>query len=1493
MLRKIYFFLAIIAGSMVALYSQSCPNITDILGNTSVRLDCSHPFLKSSDKKYFTIQSNFLPVHNTNSYGSVETIPYLPQGNMNEGTALNIYKDDEYIKKIDFNSLGTLPFAFSFFGKTQNSITISSNGFITFNDDIKEGDFSTPDIKNQTIPNPLLPPASVFGVMQDLLFSTRNGGEIYYKLEGSVPCRKLIINFYNGTLIGSDQTSSSQIVLYEGTNVIEIYVDSKPLPNSSVKTKESLIGIVDESGNGFAPSNRNTGIWAASKEAYRFSPNGELVTPTIDWYDASNVLLQKDKNSLDVYKIIDDRYIAKANYKFSNTDVFVLADEIDITLDKSLPIAKDAVVTICDTNSQNILQKNFYSNVSVQTDVSYFKFKYYLNKNDAEANNSNFLPVDQPIQPDINYFVRIENNLNPNCYDVAKLKIIKIDDILLTNKVEICDIQNDGIEKKFTLSKFKCLLIPDSFTNYTKIEYFVDNTTNSLVVADLTANSKIYIRITTPFCTKILGPISVSLIAPPPSSSEDIIFLSEYEICDVVGEKNPPLIEPFKWQVELEKKGIILTSATNITDTTFHYTELDAINKRTPLETIKEGLEEEDYTYDVFARLEFDINCAGKCFTIVKFKAKVIFSKIILNVDDNDIDKKDKDGVEIPDDPLVFDTEDADIYLCSDTDTSVNIRDDANRIIKLITPTGLSPTFHATLKAAEDPEDLGITDDVQMILYKGKVNVLAKSFFVKYSISDSCYVTKKLNYHFVKPIAINSKIEICSENSTSPQTVILKDYISTIITSQNNQSPPPDVHFFSDSDANQEIFEITIGKSTPPVYIKIKSNLTDADCEYIYPIEFSSISNEGVIAEAATVELTCDYNNDAEEKINLKNYLGFLLDPNSINSSTTVTFFRNYNPVNQGFSNVISNAESENFLIDKTTTFYIRLQRKGVVGIICTSKLELTIKINFNQEGQVKLEPKSTLVVCKKVSEDRVEFDLNDSVSQLYKETENPPFLEYITSVKYYENEKDANSGANNFISNFQNYILSANTPTKTVYARYESKTGCYSVAPIFLRIIGTVKFYNGLSVEICDENLDQLYQFNLRDWIDSITKDDEISNDPVTDHDAGFFATYTFYKNNTDYNNGISLTPDEEKQFVADPITQNSIIIKAEVKGGCIDYTILKFNIRKASNVQHYDISVCDKDSDGIELINLKQFELPNTQYTYYEKLNDLQQNQNAISFTPENLYSFDTKANISQIYVKISSGNNCTQLMTIGILLKPLPTFTLPNYYFCPNGKVDIQPDFSTLTPLEITKYSWEDPSGKIIPDTNQLLNVKIAGTYKLTVEASNGCSNTITFNVLSYEVPIINKLTIIGNSCTVEASGSKQILYSIDKENWQTNNTFNNLKPGIITFYVKFVNEDCLGNSKEGLVLDINNAFSPNGDGINEYWKIDNLNVFENQNSLVQIFDKNQALVFQQQSNTSIVWDGKSGGKPLPTSTYWYVLKLPDGRIFTGWILLKNRN
>lgn len=79
---------------------------------------------------------------------------------------------------------------------------------------------------------------------------------------------------------------------------------------------------------------------------------------------------------------------------------------------------------------------------------------------------------------------------------------------------------------------------------------------------------------------------------------------------------------------------------------------------------------------------------------------------------------------------------------------------------------------------------------------------------------------------------------------------------------------------------------------------------------------------------------------------------------------------------------------------------------------------------------------------------------------------------------------------------------------------------------------------------------------------------------------------------------------------------------------------------------------------------------------------------------------------------------------------------------------------------------------------------------------------------------------------------------------------------------------------------------NAFSPNGDGINDRWNIGGLHSYFEAEVLV--FDRFGRQVFQSRDFNG--WDGTTNGKALPVGTYYYLLRL--GAPFTavtGWLLL----
>ncbi|WP_081864374.1 T9SS type B sorting domain-containing protein [Kaistella antarctica] len=221
----------------------------------------------------------------------------------------------------------------------------------------------------------------------------------------------------------------------------------------------------------------------------------------------------------------------------------------------------------------------------------------------------------------------------------------------------------------------------------------------------------------------------------------------------------------------------------------------------------------------------------------------------------------------------------------------------------------------------------------------------------------------------------------------------------------------------------------------------------------------------------------------------------------------------------------------------------------------------------------------------------------------------------------------------------------------------------------------------------------------------------------------------------------------------------------------------------------------------------------------------------------------------------------------------------------------KIDNLADFSSI--------EWLDPKGILLGSGNsisvQYKDVLFGQVYKIKATNANGCITEYIFTPSDSNQPKIVKINQTNNSIEVIAEGG-------DKEYWYHFNKIRQRSPILQNptepkYIIKVESENgCFGPPKTVYFIKINNAFTPNGDGKNDVWKIENLDKME-QVSIV-IVDRTGTKVFESTNPSKSEWDGKHNGQALPTSTYWYVVSWFDAvRQITeqrqGWILLKNRN
>jgi gliding motility-associated-like protein len=87
----------------------------------------------------------------------------------------------------------------------------------------------------------------------------------------------------------------------------------------------------------------------------------------------------------------------------------------------------------------------------------------------------------------------------------------------------------------------------------------------------------------------------------------------------------------------------------------------------------------------------------------------------------------------------------------------------------------------------------------------------------------------------------------------------------------------------------------------------------------------------------------------------------------------------------------------------------------------------------------------------------------------------------------------------------------------------------------------------------------------------------------------------------------------------------------------------------------------------------------------------------------------------------------------------------------------------------------------------------------------------------------------------------------------------------------------------------MIGIPKFFTPNEDGINDYWNIKGLKPESNIKSRIDIFNRFGKLIKQIEA-TGLGWDGMINGKKALSDDYWFVVNLENGTTAKGHFALK---
>lgn len=193
----------------------------------------------------------------------------------------------------------------------------------------------------------------------------------------------------------------------------------------------------------------------------------------------------------------------------------------------------------------------------------------------------------------------------------------------------------------------------------------------------------------------------------------------------------------------------------------------------------------------------------------------------------------------------------------------------------------------------------------------------------------------------------------------------------------------------------------------------------------------------------------------------------------------------------------------------------------------------------------------------------------------------------------------------------------------------------------------------------------------------------------------------------------------------------------------------------------------------------------------------------------------------------------------------------------------------------------------------------------TFKAVVQSANcniDSTNSIKIKVLpSFTVTAGNDTTINqGQSVALNGNGNGAPLWS-PSSSLDNSSVFNPIAtPAITTNYILTVTDVNSCKNSDTVIItiipieftgNITNVFSPNGDGINDNWYIENINYYpENEVTVYNIYGN---IVFTKKGYNND-WQGTYNGKPLPDGTYFYVVKINESSaILKGSLdIIKNK-
>ena len=246
--------------------------------------------------------------------------------------------------------------------------------------------------------------------------------------------------------------------------------------------------------------------------------------------------------------------------------------------------------------------------------------------------------------------------------------------------------------------------------------------------------------------------------------------------------------------------------------------------------------------------------------------------------------------------------------------------------------------------------------------------------------------------------------------------------------------------------------------------------------------------------------------------------------------------------------------------------------------------------------------------------------------------------------------------------------------------------------------------------------------------------------------------------------------------------------------------------------------------------------------------------------------------------VQLSVVSQGLCTDTIIQTVEVYPLPDSTITNLgdsAFCDG-------DSTILRGEDGLSYLWTTG------DSAQFLTVTIEGFYGLTVTDSNLCVNSSEVFIEVWPLPEAeagNDTTIsLGQTTILNGSGGEEYMWDPPTflDDFMLQNPLSS-PDSSIQYTVLVTDSNGCQNTDSVLITVLidylftpSNLVTPNGDGFNDTWFVENL--VDYPACEVLIFNEFGEIVFQEREYDND-WAGDFQGARLPDGTYYYVITCPD--------------